>query len=89
MSNDIDLDNSEDIYKKIQNIDANELISERSNIFKLIYDYESKILCLKDLIDHIDNQIYRKCDHNWDYDPPSCAYDRGSYICTKCRCYKK
>ena len=90
MENEIDLNyNSEDIYRKIKDIDANKLISERNNIYKLIYDYENKILYLRDLLDQIDDQIYQKCDHNWEYEPPSCAYDRGSYICSKCRCCRK
>jgi len=90
MNNSIELSySSENIYEKINDIDAKSLISEKNNILKLIYKYENEISSLKDLIDYIDNQIYNKCEHEWDYDPPSCVYDRGSYVCTKCRCYKR
>ena len=73
--------------KGMKNFEAETLIRENRNMQQEIYDMEKKICELKQKIKNNNPLIFKKCKHEWEYDP-SAYMDRTRYFCKKCTLWR-
>ena len=77
------------IIEDIKNINANDLIDLKNNKKRMMYDFERRIKKIKQDIDEIDKEIYKKCEHNWERDYSYAGpYTKPEIVCTKCNLFK-
>lgn len=71
----------------MKNFEAETLIRENRLMKKKIFDMEKKINGLKQKIKNNEPLIFKKCNHEWEYDP-SAYMDRTKYFCKKCTLWR-
>ena len=65
------------------------LYNNIKNKYIEINNYQDMINKNKEFIKNIKNEIYKLCDHKWEYDLAGCCmYESPETICTKCNLYK-
>jgi hypothetical protein len=73
----------------VKDLSNEELIKLRNNTEKMKWDHYNKFNNLTEQIKYLESIIYKKCDHNWDYDySVSGPYDGPDKICSKCKLYR-
>ncbi len=73
--------------KGMNNFEAETLIRENERMQKEINDMEKKIMDLKRKIKNNQPLIFKRCNHEWEYDP-SAYMDRTRYFCKKCKLWR-
>ena len=71
----------------MKNFEAETLIKENRLMQKKIFDMEKKINGLNQKIKKNEPLIFKKCNHEWEYDP-SAYMDRTKYFCKKCTLWR-
>ena len=71
----------------MKNFEAGTLIRENRLMQKKIFAMEKKINGLKQKIKNNEPLIFKKCNHEWEYDP-SAYMDRTKYFCKKCTLWR-
>ena len=91
---------NDEIINKINNEQENMNEEDNQHKIKLLYNniknkyieinnYQDMIIKNKVSIKNIQNEIYKLCDHKWEYDLAGCCmYESPETICTKCNLYK-
>jgi len=91
---------NDEYVNKINNEQKNIDIEDNKYKMKLLYNniknkyieinnYQEMINKNKIIIKNIQNEIYKLCDHEWEYDLAGCCmYESPETICIKCNFYK-
>ena len=91
---------NDEIVNKINNEQENMNSEYNQYKIKLLYNnvknkyieinnYQDMINKNKVIIKNIQNEIYKLCDHKWEYDLAGCCmYESPETICIKCNLYK-
>ena len=69
------------------NWEAETLIRENSNMTNNINKMQQKIIELKERIEQNEKLIFKKCNHDWEYDP-NAFLDRTRFFCKKCTLWR-
>ena len=89
-------ENVNKINNEQENIDTEDnqyqiklLYNNIKNKYLEINNYQDMINKNKEIIKNIKNEIYKICDHKWEYDLAGCCmYGSPETICSKCNLYK-
>ena len=73
--------------KGMKNFEVETLIRENDLMQKEIFAMQDKIQALKEKIKNNKPLIFKKCKHEWEYDPSS-YMDRTKYFCKKCTLWR-
>ena len=71
----------------MNNWEAETLIRENSNMTNNINKMQQKIIELKERIEQNEKLIFKKCNHDWEYDP-NAFLDRTRFFCKKCTLWR-
>lgn len=73
----------------VKGLTNDELIKLKNHTEKMKWEYYNKFNNLTEQIKYLESIIYKKCDHNWEYDyTASGPYDGPDKICSKCKLYR-
>ena len=67
---------------------AEDLIRQNYKKWREIGKLQKNISKLKQEINNNEREIYKICEHCWEYDTSVGPYDRIKYNCTKCGLWK-
>ena len=71
----------------MDNWESETLIRENSNMTNDINKMQQKIIELKHRIEQNEKLIFKKCNHDWEYDP-NAFLDRTRFFCKKCTLWR-
>jgi MoaA/NifB/PqqE/SkfB family radical SAM enzyme len=74
--------------QELSNLSKEELIKLRNDTEKTKWEYYNKFNKLTNQTKYLESIIYKKCDHEWEYDyTASGPYDGPDKICKYCKLY--
>ena len=82
------LDDIIDLNAISQEDNVNHYILQRNRNQQTIYQLMDKIEYLKKTNKELEKNIWKKCQHEWEYDTASCFDDRTKYFCSKCKLWR-
>lgn len=73
--------------ESMNNWEAETLIRENAQIINDIAEMKRKIIKLEEVKKQNDKIIFKKCIHDWEYDP-NAFLDRTRFFCKKCTLWR-